>query len=292
MKRLLVRLIYGGSSKLRPYEQACLDYWKDSLPAEAICILNRQLKRFDLIKRYSKGKLVVFYWSDDWSFSSWPAEDLFPQHGEEVRVARIKLSVFSGGKKRNLKVEIVFHRGRLSSLEFNAPPKIGKGKFEVIGLDKLADPLAVEVSSGHTLETPVKLTGWLGELVKIEVLNIKSPLLSAEQEMLLKQIDATLPVDYIEMLKQVDGFECVPCTVFGLSAIRKVVRPDGNYYILAEIAEKGDIAVLQESKTAMLFYLAYESDEAETMGTSFTSTLRNKLGWRIDNTSSQKSQPD
>jgi hypothetical protein len=61
VKRLLRRLLYGGSQKLCPYEEHCFEAFRAALPIEAARILEVQLTAIDLIQRFSNDKLVVLH---------------------------------------------------------------------------------------------------------------------------------------------------------------------------------------------------------------------------------------
>jgi len=272
LRQLFARILYGGRSSLRSCEQACIDKWRDHLSMEAARILDRQLDRFNLIQHQAGDRLVVFYCITEPSSQAWPDESLFPLRSDEIRVARLKLMVTSRGASNKLSAEIVLHNGRLSSIEFNKP--VPKGEFSILGIDILADPMAQMPATTAPSLTWIEPPEWVREWADRPSFLPMPPMLAPQRNLILKQIDAKLPSDYLEMLDKINGFRCDLFTVFGPQLVRKEMRSDGNYYVLAEIADGGNIAVAQGCKDGGLKLIERDGDEVNEQGASLASVLR------------------
>lgn len=273
LKYWLSRMLYGGGSKLRPYEQACVDRWRDNLDSVASGILLRQLSRFNLIQRQAHDRIVAFYCVGDGANKPWPSEDLFPLGGDEVRVARLKLRAQGVGAVSQVKADIVLHDGRLSSLEFSTLPK--HATFEVADLEVLADVMgSLPSTDAGAVMSKAEFAGWLLRWSHCPGFVARHPLRPEDRDKILKQIDAVLPQDYLVMLEETNGFRCDACIVFDPSSVYKRPRPQGNYYVLAEVCGKGDLLVEEDNASPKLYFLGEGEDELRDAGTSLSSALQ------------------
>jgi hypothetical protein len=274
LRKLLNRLIYGGTTHLRPYEQECLSAWERNLTGEAQAILRKQLARFDLIQRNSKDKIVTFYSAADPSFRNWPADALFPIKDDEICIARATLFGNTGGRRTQIKADIVLHRGRLSSLEFTRSPPVSlEVERHQTTIQTFCDPM----KAGGATTVPISLqdlTGWVHDwAVEHKAEHLRAPLTPADRNGRVAQIDAVLPDDYLDIVAQTEGMKFAQCVLLGLSEIRRIVRPGESYYVLAEIEDKGEVAVVQGTERKALVYLAQENDDARQMQASLRDTL-------------------
>ena len=121
---------------------------------------------------------------------------------------------------------------------------------------------------------PVTLSGWLGELATSGQLRApQAPVGEHQRVTLVAQIDAQLPPDHLEFMEQVDGARVGECKIYGLGGVRKVALPGGNYYILAEIGDEGELAVKHGSRHGELYRLSYERDEVQPLNQTFKIAL-------------------
>ena len=112
----------------------------------------QQLNKLDLVQRSPNGKIVALYESRDTYFKSWGNILLTNKRGG-VLAYKIKLSGDVCPKK-NLTVEVFFHKGRISSIEYKgkmAWPKTQK-KVRLVNLDwSVCDDDALTIISSELL---------------------------------------------------------------------------------------------------------------------------------------------
>lgn len=97
-----------------PYEQICIDAWRNSLSPKAQEILTSQLASVRLIQRQAKGGKLCFYYPAEISFP------LFVRTEPDLHVATIILR--EKGVSKDMKVRVFVHRGRFFSIEFPKRP--------------------------------------------------------------------------------------------------------------------------------------------------------------------------
>jgi hypothetical protein len=127
LKRKLFRLgtflLYGGTQRLRGYEKEIIDHLRFSLSAPDQNALIEQLSNLDHLKRLHKDRMVTFYFFN---------ETKLPKFGDlrdENRIAVFKLTI----PKFTVLVNIISHRGLLSSFEFTKSPKPLKNElFDIL----------------------------------------------------------------------------------------------------------------------------------------------------------------
>lgn len=116
MRQLLRKLVFGGTRRFRDYELTCIVELRKKLPPDCASRLEAQLadERW-LLQRSAKDRMVIFDFSRDQAGLT-----LMPNTEPELRVATVTLG--SGSAANAIKCDIVFHRGRISSLEFSDSP--------------------------------------------------------------------------------------------------------------------------------------------------------------------------
>jgi hypothetical protein len=140
VKKLLLRMLGGGSVPLRDYEQACVEALRRNLPPEAAEILDQQLRRFDYNQRSYHDKELKFSLLDSKERSLMPP---FPNGSVELVWARIALRPASG---RSIRCDILANRGYLLILEFNRPPKEALAHGFTVGeLKLMADIMELHI---------------------------------------------------------------------------------------------------------------------------------------------------
>jgi hypothetical protein len=259
------RLVFGGTSKLRPYEIACVDVWKGTLPTEGVSILERQLKRFNLVQRVPGGRLVSLFDTKDRGFASWKSEDLFPMCAEEVSVARVWLRSAVGRGRAEVKADVILRRGRLASIQFNKEPHSLESTAEFIKIRSLIDAMrrsetAASISAGEVDE---ELRDFLG---KTGAVDLRKPMSALVRKEFIETVDAKLPEDYVALMSATDGATIKNWRVYGLSQIRRIVQRTGNYYLLGEATDGRAIGVVQEGDDGKLYIISAEDDKPKVVG--------------------------
>ena len=270
------RFLFGGTRKLRPYESACLEGWRGKLSTEGASVLSRQLLRFNLIQRSPDGKLVTFFDTKDESYATWRSDELFPLRAEEISAARVWLRSTEEQGQPEIKADVVLHKGRLSSIEFNTAPHSLRTGVQVTKVKTLLDPMRQrELGAPISLpEVPGELREWLRKMTATDLRRSLPPL---QREELAQTIDANLPEDYMALASATDGATINGWRIYGLSDIRRIVQPTRNYYLLAEANDGRAIGVVQESEDAMLYVVSPEDDEPKAAGQSLLAFVEGDL---------------
>ena len=252
-------------AELKPYESACLEVWKQRLPDEQRLLLENQLARFDYVERLADGKQVNF-WRLGEQPDQWP-EDLCFRAAAQRRVvvaATVWLRRKEPRSRARLRADITVYRGRFFSIEFDKPPSA------YFGTESSGEPLVDEVAirydlaeegpSAPPLADTGDLTGWLAEWdSRWQLSGVLEPQSEEDRKESLRGFDTVFPDDYLEALAQVGGFRVRNCKVFGLPGVQKIVHPDENYYVFAEV-ERAYIGARQGAETVEIYELHVEFD--------------------------------
>jgi hypothetical protein len=268
------RLLYGGDTELRVYERLCLDCWRRILSDEAKTVLDQQLRLFNLIQRLSEDKLVVFHDVGSDPYRNWPESALFAFRGEEALAATVLLK--PSLQATLIRVDVMLHRGRLSSLEFSAPPKerLRSSGIEILKIDEWIDPMRADTrqDTPEADELPM-LTGEMKEWIeRNSVSDLRKPLTKSEIDLYLQRFDIVVPEDYVELISQTNGLRSGNCIVLGPSRIRKIVLPERTLCVLVEIEKRGVIGVEQQNQSGDLLFFSNE-DEIRPVGSSLLTAL-------------------
>lgn len=272
LRYLFRKLLYGGEASLRGYERRCADRIAEALAADARTILAEQLATIQWTQRFSGDKLVTVRFPGD---PASPDVRLFPNRTEELYAARAFLKPDSGG---SLRCDLVFHRGWLSSLEFNRPPRPGlDGPFRCDRVVWFADLMAGEPPPVAPGEGGLLLARIRAE---VAVSEIESPAAPEAVARYLEWLDAGPPDDYVSLLRETNGFRVGKWRFLGTAA-RRVPQEDGSCVLLAEEPRRG--VCLREGSTApqVWFYDAIEDDVAPA-GESFVEAFLAALSGTAD----------
>ncbi len=195
---------------------------------------------------------------------------------DESKLATIRFKV----NEEKYSIEFNSYDGRLWGWNIRPNPKTIQKVTSIVVTSKKVntDPNSfAEVSfEKEKLTTASKFTGWLQTLEKIET---PTEVFQPMEEVLLKkyvtQIDATLPKDYLSLIKQTEGINFTDYIILGISEIRTTHFDDGNYYHLAEF-DDGIIAIKEGDKTGKLYYCNY-SGIINELGTDFSKVILEKI---------------
>jgi hypothetical protein len=264
LRRLVTYLKYGGTRALRPYEQRCLERLRVLLSEDGGRILERQLAAIDLVQRYSNDRLVLLHFPEGGTDSV----ERFPNRSDECRAARMRLRPSHGGA---LTADVVFHAGRLSSIEFNKTPSDPLEEGSVIGDATLLEDLMVE-APGEVVGPPVLMPGSLLHEIsqKVQIENVTGPAPEGAVTRFLSLVGA-VPTDYAGLLRETDGFKAGDWRFMGTRA-RRVTLPSKTLWLAAET---GQVAVCLEEGGAEASVLLYDQidDESREIGEAFVPAL-------------------
>lgn len=274
LKRLLDWALYGGTKRLKPYETACLSLLLERLPSGARAILEEQLQRFDLIQRAVGGRLMVFYFLHS-SGGDRPLPRLSVT-GDENRVARLVVAPEGGGG--TVRVDVVLHRGLLSSLQFSRDPKVlGVSTLALKGIDvspELTDDSHVERPPQPGAEQQGPL---LQRLTREACLTgIVPPAPERERERFTSDVASCVPADYLELLGETNGF-CAGAWTFHGTRARRIVRADADLLVLAEDNEWA-LCAREDVQEPRVWLYDPIADECLDAGSGFVGALASKIG--------------
>jgi hypothetical protein len=126
--------------------------------------------------------------------------------------------------------------------------------------------------------SPTELTGWVRTFAaKWSAKATAHPIAVADRQRIIEQMDAVLPVDYVDLVSQTEGLEVNTWRIHGFADIRRIPQPEHNYFILAESAEGDAIAVRQRSNESEVYFLQTGEEPAVALGKSFVRALEKQL---------------
>ncbi|UCH34931.1 MAG: hypothetical protein JSV65_00820 [Armatimonadota bacterium] len=284
---------FFASAELRAYESLCLDGWKGVLSAEAVAILDRQLRLPNRrVQRGFAGKVVVSYCLGDPDCEKLPPETRFLLQSEtSITFASIVIRGKGPHKgPHSLKANILLSDGIFGALVFDRKPHtvfdypkgVKRDEIEVIEVRVLIDPMCPEALATQPIPDSSALLGWVREWAETrQARDLRTPLSAGARERILQNLDARLPDDYLDVIAQTEGLRMGACQVRGLSEIPTVPEPEATFYILADIDDRGGVGVAQGGTDAELYYLDND-DEPRAVGTSVRAVIEKELTRRAE----------
>jgi hypothetical protein len=267
VKRLLRRLLYGGSRSLRAHEERCFEAFSAALPTEAADILEVQLTAIDLIQRFSNDKLVVLHLNVEEK-----EVPLLPNQAPELYAGRIWLSTPEATHR--ITCDLVTHRGRLSSLEFSERP--GPLAHREVHCERiqLFQPLLQEQKDAPSPSHRVSYGPILGLLRgQVEITQVEPPVQAEELRRFLGREGSVVPGDYVELLSETDGFSVAGWRVLGTKT-RRIVHRDANYQVLAEDPQNALCAREGQEVPGVMLYDQIADEFTELPGSFVDSLLK------------------
>jgi hypothetical protein len=246
-------------------ERILVDALVATLSPEAGSIVTRQVQAVNRVQRHANDKEVNLYRIRR-GRPSREGLPLFPIALPEVKLATITYRII--GEANSSRVDFWIANGRLFSLGFQeTPKKISAGEVEIRDVKLLVDPMAPATAADRRSLDRGALTGWIAEWSKQhETTSLTEPLPRPEREHRLQQLEAALPSDYLDLVSQTEGLQINGGRVYGLSEIREVVMEDATYYVLAEMEDRGVLAVRQGNSDAVIYFFAYGADGVDSGG--------------------------
>jgi hypothetical protein len=145
--RFFYRIFFEHVKKLPPYEELCLNTWRNLLSVEEREILDKQLESCWTVRRYI-GKLCFYHYRRD-------DVPLFFNQQRDLHVASIILETSLG---KRMVAKIFLHRGLFFSIEFPGDPEKYANRYgfelnqlDVKNVEILAD-LSVPARSASRIE--------------------------------------------------------------------------------------------------------------------------------------------
>lgn len=285
MKHLL-QILTGNRGKLNPLERYIIDQAADSLAPAARELLYSQIKRINRVQRLIEGKEVDLYQMKGGK-AAFDDSLRFPYRNDESLLATIRLAHPS--KPEVIQAELWLANGRLFSLLFDKSPRrffdgidLSVTSPAIVDKQICIDPMALANAAHDREEYGVKLHSWVRDWFAAgRFTDIVLPLTSSKRDSYRRQVRALLPADYIELTDQIDGARGGDIRVHGLSAIRKIVRAEANYYVLADAEGKGVLAIKENGKDAGIYFINYEDDNAVSFGDSFQRALATLVEYKL-----------
>lgn len=267
MKWLLRRLLYGGSRRLRAYEERCLETFSAALPPEAARILQAQLTAIDFIQRFSKDKLVVLHLNVEKK-----NVPVFPNQAPELYAGRLWLTAIEATHR--ITCDLVTHRGRLSSLEFSEPPRLLTDQQVRCERAELLQPLLQKQegapSPSHWVPHGRFLEGLRG---RVEITQVEPPVQVEQLRRFLRRVGSVVPGDYTELLSETDGFSAGGWRVLGTKT-RRIIHREANYQVLAEDPQRALCAREGQEKPGVFLYDQIADEFREFPGSFVESFLK------------------
>src|SRR6266571_8773769 len=196
--------IFGASSKspFTSLERRLLEELTQHLSPDACRLFSAQLERINLVRPIGRE---VCYWPRVRGKVHHAPEIRFPKESTELKLAAIKFRL--AHSQDVWKAEFFVVKGHFFSVVFT--PRLPRGTrnedLEIVSTKILHDPMQpfvpVERSKGPAY--PEQFPGWLGEWIRsCRAPQVSQPLPLDQQVRLLEGISATLPTDYLELVRQ------------------------------------------------------------------------------------------
>lgn len=257
---------------LKAFEKSLFIELRNKLPQEVGQLISKQL---DFLKRgvrlyFPKSYTLELY--DD-KTNPLSNELLFNRKGE-FKLATISFT----HNEIKYKADFQTYSGRVWGMTVRpSPRKILGTKIKTFDKFKLSnDPtekLDLEIVTEYFADNEV-FNGTLQDLKqKYGLTQIKKPLPERQRELFIKQSEAKLPIDYITLCEQTNGFNINEASVGGLGSWQSVPLDDDNYLMLAE-KSNGCLTIKQSKRSTKLKYHSYEDEtDIRDLGDNFLKAL-------------------
>ena len=243
---------------LKPLEKKLLEELANHLPAEIASLVSQQIPFFKRGCRSYFPKSYVFEITDEEN-NRIPPDGLFKRK-DEFKLATL---TFSHGAS-HFRAEFSTYNGKVRDVIVRPSvsymlqaTNIKPNKFKLVNDPSEHLDIAVQV---EFFEPATKFTGALGEIGEfLDLKDVRKPLPEEQQQLFIRLTPAKLPPDYIELMKETNGFIVHDCSVFGFGPLERVSMEDGDYLMLAG-KEGGCLCVKASKSRTVLKYFDY-SDE-------------------------------
>lgn len=249
------KLVSAGRPGLREYEMACLKAVGQLLVPPCNDILEQQFSRRDLIvNRSAEDRFVVLFFL----LADREELPLMPNRSPRLTAATVSLVSAQNGASTRFQCDVIFHRGRVFSLEFQPSPRKLEGRFSVGDVEMRAD-----LSAQEAITTPGVAAGpLLGELQRsVEISEIRPPADDSTRATFSQRFSRILPEDYFQLVSETDGFLAGQWEFYG-TRVRRMPAPGQLYLVVAEAPQL--VLCAKEEEQSRQLYLYDSIDEEET----------------------------
>lgn len=271
--------LFRSATRLYPLEVDIINAAKAGLTKEAALILQQQVDTVNMVQRLSRGKEVNLYTMRRGK-AVFDDTLRFPATADEALLATVRLR--HPEKNSILRSELWLAKGRLFSLLFSTAPKEFWGRFDA----KSIRPTVAEVTIHLDPLKPVlpaqpvdpsSLRGWVKEWLESGLIgNLHAPLSDTERAEKLASLNTLLPPDYLDFVSQTEGATYASSIiVHGLAAIRKVIGPEGNDYVIAEDAASLTLLTVHEGPQYPELYFLHPDYPSRKAGKAFVEAMTN-----------------
>lgn len=204
----------------------------------------------------------------------------FPNRSD-FRLATISFTV--GGQK--FKAQFGATGGHLFEVIIRPNPRrhLHASDIEITRYERVGEAMQATNELPHQrYDIVLALTGLLGEWsARFGLEDVYRPLDKSARSRALSRINATLPADYLEMMRQTDGFTVGSWHVLGLAEVRAVALGAHNYFILADEADV--VACVREgAETSTVFVCAIADQSPTEEGASLRNVIEEALNGESD----------
>lgn len=257
---------------LKAFEKSLFTELQNKLPQEVGQLIPKQL---DFLKRGVRLYFPKSYTLELYDDKTNPlSNELLFNRKDEFKLATISFT----HNDTKYKADFQAYSGRVWGMTVRpSSRKILGTKVKAFDKFKLTnDPtekLDFEIVTEYFADNEV-LNGTLQHLKqKYGLTQIKKPLPSKQREQFIKQSETKLPLDYISLCEQTNGFNINEMSVGGLGSWQSVPLDDDNYLMLAE-KSSGCLTIKQSKRSTKFKYHSYE-DEADIreLGDNFLNAL-------------------
>jgi hypothetical protein len=234
-------------------------------PADARAILEEQLAQIALVQRFADDKMVTIHFLDRQA-----QLPLLSNRSDECRAVRMQVRS-QMDHHCSMAADVVFHGGRISSIEYSKPPTcLLEGAVVFESIEILKDALHPETRpEAHSLKRS------LLDRVRDQfpVRDVLAPA-SVDQTSKFLALLGRVPTDYAGLLRETDGFAVKDWQFYGTNARR--LPSHGGIWLVAEASDSA-LCLREASEEPLVFYFDEIDDELAVKGTSFVDAFLHAL---------------
>ena len=257
---------------LKVFEKSLFTELQNKLPQEVGQLIPRQL---DFLKRGVRLYFPKSYTLELYDDKTNPlSNELLFNRKDEFKLATISFS----HNDTKYKADFQTYSGRVWGMTVRpSPRKILGTKIKTFEKFKLnndpTEKLDFEIVTEYFADNEI-FNGTLQDLKqKYGLTQIKKPLPDKQRELFIKQSETKLPLDYISLCEQTNGFNINEASVSGLGSWQSVPLDDDNYLMLAE-KSVGCLTIKQSKRSTKLKYHSYEDEtDIRDLGDNFLNAL-------------------
>ena len=257
---------------LKAFEKSLFNELQNKLPQEVGQLIPKQL---DFLKRGVRLYFPKSYTLELYDDKTNPlSNDLLFNRKDEFKLATISFS----HNDTKYKADFQTYSGRVWGMTVRpSPRKILGTKIKIFDKFKLnndpTEKLDFEIVTEYFAENEI-LNGTLQDLKqKYGLTQIKKPLPNKQRELFIKKSETKLPLDYISLCEQTNGFNINDVSVGGLGSWQSVPLDDDNYLMLAE-KSVGCLTIKQSKRSTKLKYHSFEDEtDIRDLGDHFLNAL-------------------